>query len=407
MIKDYFLLAFKGIIKRGLRSWLTMIGIFIGIAAVVSLISLGQGLQNAITSEFSSIGSNILTVEAKSANAGIPGQGAVNELTTDDSNAIAKLNGVSIVVNRIMQPVEMKFNQVTSYVLVGSLPENPAAFQTMMGYVGLKIQSGRELKPGDTDSVVLTYNYYKDNKEFGKALTVGDSIDINNKKFTVVGLLQKMGNPLTDNAIMMMETPLRNLINDQKRVDVIVVVVSKGVNPNDVADEINKMMRKKRNEKIGQEDFTVQTPQQLFKTVGTILTVVNVILIGIAGISLVVGGIGIMNTMYTSVLERRKEIGIMKAIGARNKDILMLYLIESGLLGLAGGIIGIIGGMTLSGIVEFIANSAGITLLKASFSPYLIIGALLFSFIVGIASGVLPALQASKLHPIEALRSIK
>jgi len=136
-----------------------------------------------------------------------------------------------------------------------------------------------------------------------------------------------------------------------------------------------------------------------------VLDIVQAVLVGIAAISLLVGGIGIMNTMYTSVVERTKEIGIMKAIGARNEDILYIFLFEAGLLGLVGGLIGVIIGFGLSKGAEYIATiSLGTNLLQASVDIWLVLGALLFSFVVGIASGVLPAYQASKLKPVDALR---
>ena len=149
----------------------------------------------------------------------------------------------------------------------------------------------------------------------------------------------------------------------------------------------------------------MQTAAELIKSFKTILDIVQGILIAIAAISLMVGGVGIMNTMYTSVLERTREIGIMKAIGAKNSQILTLFLIEAGLIGIVGGIIGIILGVGLSKIAVIIIGQALKTdLIQASFPLVLIVGSLLFSFLVGAASGILPAIQASKLKPVDALR---
>jgi putative ABC transport system permease protein len=176
--------------------------------------------------------------------------------------------------------------------------------------------------------------------------------------------------------------------------------------PGDVAENIKEKLRKHRNVKEGEEDFTVQTSQELLDSVGVILDAVQWFLIGIAAISLLVGGIGIMNTMYTSVLERTREIGVMKAIGARNGDITILFLIEAGVLGMAGGLIGCLLGVTLSKTVEILSAGAlaNSTLVKAYVSAELIAGALLLSFIVGCVSGVLPARQAANLKPVDALR---
>lgn len=403
MIKDYFLLSFRGIIKRGLRSWLTMIGIFIGIAAIVSLISLGNGLEKAVTSQFSSLGSDKLTITATSG-FGMPGQGAIKPLTTNDARDIENVNGVDYTITRILEPSKVEINDVVEYRAVASMPEDIKKMQLLMDSMNFKIIKGRNLEIKDADKVILTYDYYKPNNVFDKQVIVGEKILIDDKKFEVVGLMGKTGNPLMDGAILMMDSPLRDLIDNNERVDIIVAGVSTGYDPNKVAVDIERTMRKIRDIDEGKEDFTVQTPKQLFETVGTILTVVKMILIGIAAISLLVGGVGITNTMYTSVLERTRDIGIMKSIGARNKDILMLYLIESGLLGMAGGIVGVTGGIFLSETVELIANNAGIDLLKAEFSFGLIAFALLFSFIVGVIAGVLPARQASKMRPVDALR---
>ena len=172
-----------------------------------------------------------------------------------------------------------------------------------------------------------------------------------------------------------------------------------------MAEDIEEELRDERNEKEGQETFSVQSFSQLLETFTDIFAVIQAVFVGIAAISLVVGGIGIMNTMYTSVLERTKEIGTMKAVGAKNSDIFKIFLFESGLLGLVGGTIGILMGMGIAKSVEYIAMiQLGSPFIKAVFGLPLIIGALTFSFLVGTISGVLPAMQAAKLKPADALR---
>jgi putative ABC transport system permease protein len=152
-------------------------------------------------------------------------------------------------------------------------------------------------------------------------------------------------------------------------------------------------------------DFTILTPEELLATFGIILNIITAFLAGIAAISLLVGSIGIANTMYTSVLERTKEIGTMKAIGARNSDIMLIFLIEAGLLGAIGGVMGILLGMGISKLIEFIVlNILGSNLLKVQFNIYLIVGSFAFSFLIGAFSGLFPARQASRLNPVDALR---
>ncbi len=174
----------------------------------------------------------------------------------------------------------------------------------------------------------------------------------------------------------------------------------------DVAKKIEDELRENRKEEIGEESFSVETPLQAFSAVSTILNMINLIVVGIAMISLFVGAIGIANTMYTSVLERTREIGIMKAIGAKNSDIMWIFLIESGLLGLVGGIVGALMGLGGAMLVSNLANQAlGSDLFIISINYSLLLGAVAFSFFVGIISGVLPAMQASKLNVVDALRN--
>jgi putative ABC transport system permease protein len=182
------------------------------------------------------------------------------------------------------------------------------------------------------------------------------------------------------------------------------VQVKKGFDPDKVAGDIKKYLRKSRGQKEGEEDFTVQTSEQLAESFSTVFTIVQVVLIGLASISLLVGGIGIMNTMFTSVLERTREIGVMKAIGARNSDIMKIFLIEAGLLCTIGGGIGIILGIGISKLIQYVAAQAGMGIIQAYFPWYLIVGALAFSFLVGTLSGIFPARRAAKLKPVDALR---
>ena len=164
-------------------------------------------------------------------------------------------------------------------------------------------------------------------------------------------------------------------------------------------------MQKSRDVTEKTQDFIILTPEELLETFGVVLNIITGFLGGIALISLIVGGIGITNTMYTSVLERTKEIGTMKAIGAQNKDILMIFLIESGLLGLIGGIIGIILGLGIAKGIEFIAfQQLGTRLLQAATPVYLFVGCLAFAFLTGAISGGIPAWQASKTNTVDALR---
>lgn len=400
MISDYFSLALGSLRKRFLRTLLTMIGIFIGIAAVVSLISLGQGMQSAINAQFASVGTDKVLIQGASAGFGPPGQNTAGSVTEDDLNLVEDVSGVKLAAGRLFQSVNAEYSGQTKIVFGVSLPERDDRRELIAESMNLEIAEGREPKSGDSGKI-LVGNAYAD-EFFTKEVRIGSKIMINDKKFEVVGIAEKSGR--FDDMIFMNEEDLREILGEEDKFNIIVAQTDPGADTDDVSEKISKKMRRDRNQKEGFEDFTVETSQELIDSVNLILGVLQAIFIGIAAISLLVGGIGIMNTMYTAVLERTREIGIMKAVGARNGDILMLFLVESGILGLTGGGIGVLIGMGLSKLVELASRQAIGGLIQAHFPITLIIGALAFSFLVGTISGLFPAIQASKLQPVEAFR---
>ena len=198
---------------------------------------------------------------------------------------------------------------------------------------------------------------------------------------------------------------MKEIFNTSDRVDYIVVQIQAGADVEEVSAKIEKKLLDFRGLTEKTKDFTIVTPEELLRSIGAVLNIITAFLLGVAAISLVVGSVGIANTMYTAVLERYREIGVMKAVGARNSDIMTIFLIESGLLGLVGGIIGIVLGIIIGKIVEYIAIAQlHTTLLQAPSPPLLIIGCLAFAFIVGSIAGTFPAWQASQIKPVQALR---
>ncbi|HIG93738.1 MAG: hypothetical protein QT02_C0006G0043 [archaeon GW2011_AR9] len=404
MIKDYFSLALTNLLQRRVRSWLTMIGIFIGIAAVIALISLGQGLQNAVNEQFSIIGADKIIISPKSAGFGPPGSLSAGKVTKDDIHLLEQVNGVDTVAGRLLKPVSLEFNDKLLITFAVSWPEDKGAMQLIQDFNNYQVAQGRMLNKQDNGKVMLGSSFAQDTA-FGKAVRPGNNININGKKFKVIGIIESLGDPGRDNSVLMNEEEMRDLLDVPEEYSLLVAQISANANIDTVSADILRAFRRDRHVKEGKEDVEIQTPQQLLSSFTTILNVVQAVLIGIAAISLLVGGIGIMNTMYTSVLERTREIGIMKAIGASKQHILLLFLIESGLIGVLGGAIGIILGIALSKGVAFIAAKAlGSALLQADISPLMIIFALLFSFAVGTISGLLPAKNAAELQPVEALR---
>ena len=403
MSLDLFTYSINNLRRRGLRSWLTIIGIFIGIVSVVALISLGQGMQNAINQEFETVGKDRIIITAGGMSIGPFGSDlAVAELTEKDVSVIKSVRGAEFVIGMLSQQSKVEFDDEVNYINIFAHPTDTISLEYIEQISLFEIGKGRQLKNNDASSAVLGYSIAND--FFDRKIDIGNKILIKDKQFKVVGIQKKIGTGIHDTIIRISLDTARDLFKEEEKVSTIFVKVKKGFNVNEVAEDIKDELRDYRNVDEGEEDFTVQTSEQMIKNLNLILNVVQIVLIGITAISLLVGGIGIANTMYTSVLERTREIGIMKAVGARNSDIMLIFLIESGLLGLVGGIIGVIFGLGISKSVEIIAAISGNSILKASLSPTLIVGALAFSFIVGSLSGLMPAKQAAELKPVDALR---
>ncbi|PIN77102.1 ABC transporter permease [Candidatus Woesearchaeota archaeon CG10_big_fil_rev_8_21_14_0_10_34_12] len=402
MILDFLKLSLNNLRRRKLRSWLTMLGIFIGIAAVVALISLGQGLQAAINEQFQQLGSDKIIIQSKTM--GPPGSATSKSiiLTDKDLKIIENVRGVKWAIGILMKSGQVVSKRESNIVF--EIGINPSDLKLLKEIQSFEIIDGRDLKEGDKYKAVVGYNHiYGD--LWNKPISIGSAIEIDRIEFKVVGVIKKVGNPYDDSAVYVSKDILREILDAGNEESEIIVKTAERFEPSSVADAIKRKLRQLRNEKEGQETFSVQTSDQLLQTFSTIFGIVQAVLVGIAAISLLVGGIGIMNTMYTSVLERTKEIGTMKAVGAKNSDILLIFLMESGLLGLVGGAIGVAIGFGLGKSTEYIAGVyLGSSLLRAVFPWYLILGALMFSFVIGSLSGALPAIQASKLKPVDALR---
>ncbi len=406
MLNEYFNLALRNLLKRKLRSWLTMIGIFIGIAAVVSLIGLGEGLRNAVIGQFSFLGTDFITVQAGGVHFGPPGSGVVKPLTKDDVDDLNNVNGAKFAIGRLIKTGKTEFDDKVGFNFAGSMPSGEQR-KEIEKILGIKAEKGRLLKDGDRFKVVIG-NHLLNKDHFGEKLKIGSKILVQNMQFEVVGLLESKGTFIVDTIIFMNIDTMREVFDKKDDVSAILVKTRDGADMNIVKGNIEKLLRKTRDVDEGEEDFKVELAANNLAALDSTLFAVQLFVYIIAGISLVVGGIGIMNTMYTAVVERTKEIGIMKSIGAKNKDIFSLFFFESGLLGMVGGIIGVAIGVGLAKGLAYLGSLVlGSNLIQAKISLLLVVGALLFSYIIGSLAGILPAIQASKLSPVEALRYAK
>lgn len=403
MKKDYFILAIKSLKHRGIRSWLTLIGIFIGVLAVVSLIGLGDGLKSAVSAQFGISATNIITVQAGGITFGPPGSGASIPLTTKDMDEIKRAYNVDDVLRRNIRSFRMIYNK-KMIVAYGTNIEEGEKRKLLYEYMDSNAEYGRLLKDGDSNRVVLGHNFYVNKAGLDKKIDVGDKIELNGKTFNVVGIMDKKGSFIFDNIILMEDEEMKNLLNYGDVVDTIIVNVRDSSQMQRTKESIEKTLRQSRKLKEGEEDFIVSTPESALKTINSVLNGVQAFIVIIALISVFVGAIGIVNTMTTSVMERKKEIGIMKAVGAKNSQIFYQFLIESGLLGMVGGTFGVLFGTLISflgtkAIGNYIGSSVSVTI-----NWILIILVLIGSFLIGAISGISPAMKAAKQNPVEVLR---
>lgn len=402
MFKDYLILPWQEIKRRKLRSWLTLIGVFIGIAAIISLISLGQGLENAIEKQFEALGKDKIFIMPKGGT--FAGVGSSIVLTKDDLDVVSEVSGVKKAAGMAYSIGQIEFNKGVWFPFVMGLPVDPEEIALLEEAQSWKILKGRSLKKGDKYKALLGYEYTQD-KLFGKAVELGDKILISGQEFKVVGFLGKIGSPPDDQGVNIPLDAYYSLFDNKDELQFIIVQAEKGEDPSKVAEDAKKDLRSSRDVDEGEEDFEIQTPEQFAESFAVILDIVQIVLVGIAAISLLVGGIGIMNTMYTAVLQRTRQIGIMKALGARNSQILLLFLVESGLYGLGGGIIGVAIGIGFAKLTEALfALIVGPAFLAVKIDWRLVFGTLMFSFLVGCLSGLAPARSASRQKPVDSLR---
>ena len=401
---EYVKYSLQNLSRRRLRSWLTVLSILIGIASIYSLVSFGQGISKYVNEISEEAGADKLIVQAKGI--GAPGLDTTFKLDQSDLDVVRGTNGIDEATAIQIRSGEIGFGNKKSFAFVMGIPTEPKEKRLVEeSFAGIDIIKGRDLKKGDGFKAVLGYNYQIPEKVFKKAIKLGDKISINSFEFDVIGFYEEMGNPQDDINIYLTKETAEEIFNIPKdEFHYMVARASKGQEPRKLAEKVQEKLRKHKGLKEGQEDFFLQTFEQLIETFGNILAIINGVLVLIALISLVVAGVNIMNTMYTSVLERTKEIGIMKAIGAENKDIRNIFIFESGFLGAIGGALGIILGYLIAKAGGAIAAAYGFAALKPTFPLWLIIGCLLFAFSVGALSGFLPAMQASKLKPVDALR---
>jgi len=393
MIKDYFILAFRSIRGRKLRAWLTMLGIVIGVATIIALISIGQGMQNAIEEQFSKLGANQIRVLP--ANLRGPPSGDKG-ITKDDSDFLETILGVDYVNPILLNFADVEYAKQELFFSIAGYETDSA--NKNFGDLDVKPEQGRFFMPGDKSVAIIGHNIAYD--KYDKDVRVKTSIIIKDEKFKVIGIFEETGVDNFDNGVIIPMDRARELFDQPDMVNVAIVALEAGIDKDKMVETIKRKLERKR----GDDDFDVITPEQLLSQINSILGVIQVVLSGIAAISLLVGGIGILNSMYTSVLERTRDIGVMKAVGAKNIDILNLFLLESGLMAVVGGFLGVVIGIVVAKMVEIGAKISGFSLLAIRINPSVVAFGLLVALAIGLVSGALPAIRAAKLNPVDSLR---
>lgn len=398
--------TYSSLISNKIRTGLTMLGIIIGIASVIAMVSVGSGVTSNVTSNIESLGSNLLTIRPgapQSNNRGqVAGQrGAQQTLKLDDIDVIKNISGIAYVSPEIQnryQIVAPTTGNNSNSTVIGSLADYAMA-HNMSVQQGNFISDQNDLSSSKVAVIGPTVMTDLFGEDADPADVVGDIIKINKIQFKIIGILTAKGGTSfssTDEMIFVPLSVMQKNLSGQNYLSSISVSVADKNQMDAVSAEITSALLAKHN--VAEADFSVQSQADMLSSLNSITTTLTLFLASIAGISLVVGGIGIMNMMLTAVTERTREIGLKKSIGARNKDISSQFLTESIVLTFFGGLIGIILGWL---IAVLISKFAGIS---TQVSIQSIIVAFGVSALIGIIFGYYPSRRAASLNPIEALR---
>ncbi|MDD5416766.1 MAG: ABC transporter permease [Candidatus Aenigmarchaeota archaeon] len=348
MFKESLRISLYSIKRKKVTSALTILGLVIGIAAIVSLISIGSGLENAISSQLEEFGADKIMVMA-SMTGGMSGPMASGQTLSDsDADMIEDISGVNMAVGMYIKTSTVKYNDETVTTYVMGLPGKQAQ-EFFSDIQSIDLEKGKFFKQED-GRVAVIGNKLAHNI-FDKDVRIGSYLEISNQKFKVIGIMKSAGDPEMDQAVMMPLDTARNMYEAEDELTMVYVKASDETR----VDYVAKKIEEELDDKYGENTYMAMTSEQMMETIGTIFSIISLFLGGIASIALLVAGVGITNTMFMSVMERTREIGVMKAIGATNIKILEIFLIESALIGLIGGIIGCVLGFAISYAVSFAA----------------------------------------------------
>ena len=407
-ILHQFAEAFRGVSSNKLRSALTVLGIVIGVAAVIAMLAIGRGAQNSISSSIESIGTNLVYVY--SGNQNVRNLRNPKPLTLSDATALMDpVNAPSIlrVAPVIQGQGEVSYSgESTNTSIVG--------VTAVYGLVSnIKASEGELISDNNLTSraAVAVIGVDVANSLFGRSVNlVGETIRVMGQPFRVIGVLESKGGGgfgSQDNQILVPLTTAQSRLIRRANPNQVNSISIQAVDANSVSkavEEVTQILATRHHTAAGKEDFSILNQQDILSTAQSITGVLTIFLGGIAAISLLVGGIGIMNIMFVSVTERTREIGLRKAVGARKIDIMIQFLVESSVLSLIGGVIGILLAWGIATVVGRIASASNVNIVP-TIQLDMVLLATLFSAGVGIFFGFYPSLRAANLQPVEALRS--
>ncbi|MCR2806773.1 ABC transporter permease [Paenibacillus soyae] len=382
-----FRMAFKSVWSNKLRTALSMLGILIGVATVIALVGMGQGSKNQVEQQVASLGTNSLSVT-------ITGRGTATSLSLEDALALADISNIEAVAPTVSGNATVKYEKTSTDVTVEGITGH---YETVNDF---SVQSGRYIAPVDVRNTqkVALIGVDTATELFGSDDPVGEVIAVNGSRFTIVGLLESKGSSLTGSNDEKILIPITTA---QKMFDSVGVrSISIKVEDLDRMDQTVAALEASLLETFRGDDssYRVFNQEDAVETLNSVNETMNTMLLYVAAITLVVGGIGVMNIMLVSVTERTREIGIRKSLGAKRRDILFQFLVEAVVISGIGGALGIGAGFLGSEAIG-IANGT-----DTSVPPQTVAIAFVFSAVVGVVFGIFPANKASRLKPVDALR---
>ncbi len=400
--EDMVSYSMRNLTHQKVRTWLTIVGIVVGVAAVIVLVGLADGLRSSVSEQLSAFGPKTIIISPMSMQGGIGGGPAsvrptLGKLFERDADKIERIEGVRLATKVIMANVDTKFrDKRISAAVYGVEPE---------GYtetVSFKVQEGRFLQPGDRRVAVVGHSLAKD--AFGSdEIRANSMIELAGQKYRVVGVLQKSGTSFGpgDSTVYVSYEDGRELAGAalaEREINGIRIIVNDGFNTEEVAERIEFVLASLHKVPVEKKDFTLVTPKFIEDQVNNVLGTLTLFLGAVSGIALIVGGVGISNTMFVSVMERTKEIGVLKSVGAQNWQIERLFLVEAAMIGLVGGVIGVVFGIAVVLFLSLFGINATPSIPTVFISFLIAMG-------VGMAGGFIPARNAAKIPAVEAMRN--